>query len=74
MMDLERITKVVRSAPDRAIPRRRTTFYETWGKWQSCALCSGWSRQAAEMLKEWCGARDLEASPEALEAEMLAAA
>ena len=38
------------------------------------ALLEGWSRQEAETLKGRVRARDLEASPEALEAEMLAVA
>jgi len=37
-------------------------------------MLEGWPRQEAETLKGRVRARDLEASPEALEAEMLAIA
>lgn len=74
MMDLERINKVV-LAPDRAIPLPPNNVLRNLGEVAELrALLEGWSRQAAEMLKERVRARNLEASPEALEAEMLAAA
>ena len=52
MMDLERITKVV-LAPDRAIPLPPNNVLRNLGEVAELrALLEGWSRQAAEMLKE----------------------
>ena len=74
MMDLERITAVV-LAPDRAIPLPPNNVLRNLGEVAELrALLEGWSRQEAETLKGRVRARDLEASPEALEAEMLAVA
>ena len=74
MMDLERITKVV-LAPDRAIPLPPNNVLRNLGEVAELrALLEGWSRQEAETLKGRVRARDLKASPEALEAEMLAVA
>ena len=68
MMDLERITAVV-LAPDRAIPLPPNNVLRNLGEVAELrALLEGWSRQEAETLKGRVRARDLEASPEALEA------
>ena len=74
MMDLERITAVV-LAPDRSIPLPPNNVLRNLGEVAELrALLAGWSRQEAETLKGRVRAGDLEASPEALEAEMLAIA
>jgi len=74
MMDLERSINVVLAA-GRAIPLPPTIGPRNQGGVAGLrALLEGWSRQEAETLKGRVRARDLEASPEALEAEMLAIA